>query len=239
MTATLPETGAGTDANANTWPLRIVLTGATGFVGEGVLLECLADPGVAEVLLLTRRPYAGTHPRLTQCVVPDFFTLDVVEDRLAGYDACFYCAGISSVGMDEAAYRRITLDATLHVARVLARLNPQLVFCHVSGRQVQALATVMWARVKWQAETALNALPLPRVCHLRPGFMRPVPGQRNLNLAYRVLGPLYPLLHALWPAQTGTLREVALTMLARARGGPARQALEVDGIRALAAGVAA
>src|SRR4051812_20021950 len=113
--------------------LSVIVTGTTGMVGEGVLLACLSHPAVDRVLSLSRRPSGHTHRKLSECLVPEFLKLDAVEAQLKGYDACFYCAGISSAGMGEAEYTRITFETPVHVATVLARLNPRMVLCHVSG----------------------------------------------------------------------------------------------------------
>src|SRR4051794_9000665 len=114
--------------------MKVIITGATGLVGEGVLLECLEQPTVEEVLRVGRRPYSKQHPKLKELIVPDFLQLDSVENSLTGYDACFYCAGISAIGMKEAEYTRITYDTTMHFAAILARLNPAMVFNHISGQ---------------------------------------------------------------------------------------------------------
>src|SRR5271168_2968449 len=160
--------------------LRVIITGATGFVGEGVLFECLEHPAIEQVLLVSRKPYGLAHPKVRECIVPDFLDLDAVTGQLTGYDACFYCAGISSRGMSEANYSRITYDTTMHFAQKLAGLNPQMTFCHVSGSLTDSSekGRVMWARVKGKTENALMRLPFKKVYNFRPGFMRPTPGQQ-------------------------------------------------------------
>ncbi|MFS2007880.1 NAD-dependent epimerase/dehydratase family protein [Duganella sp. CT11-25] len=216
--------------------IKVILTGATGYVGEGVLLECLAHPAVEEVLVLTRRPCGVTHPKIRECIVPDFLDLERHGARLSGYDACFYCAGMGSAGVSEEAYARVTRDMTVHVAATLAAQNPQLVFCHVSGRAAEARQRKhMWARVKWQTENALAALRLPGLYNIRAGIMKPTPGQRNVNAAYRVLSPLYPLLRRWLPTQVSTMGEVGLAMINVVLKGHSSSILEVADIRALAA----
>ena len=137
--------------------MKIIVTGATGMVGKGVLLECLDHPDVAQVLSLARRPLGITHPKLKEVVRADLLDLGPVEAELAGYDACFFCLGVSSVGMKEQDYARVTHDLTLGVARALLRVNPALVFVYVSGVGTDSTekGRTMWARVKGQAENAL------------------------------------------------------------------------------------
>jgi uncharacterized protein YbjT (DUF2867 family) len=217
--------------------LRVILTGATGLVGEGVLLECLQNPAVERVLAVSRRSCGVVHPKLTECLVADFTKLDTVEQQLTGYDACFYCAGISSSGLSEEQYTRITYDTPLHFAQVLLRLNPQMVFCHVSGSQTDSSekGRMMWARVKGKAENALMRMPFKRVHNFRPGFMKPTEGQKNVKPYYRVIGSLYPLMQLLLPSQVITMREVGLAMIHSVQRDDAKQVLEVRDIKALAA----
>jgi uncharacterized protein YbjT (DUF2867 family) len=216
--------------------LGVILTGATGYVGEGVLLECLANPAVERVLVVTRRRYDGAHPKLKQLIVPDFMALEEHAAQLSGYDACFYCAGASSAGMSEEEYRRVTCDVTLHFAAVTARHNPRMVFCHISGHDVSGRKEKrMWARVKWETENALMALGISAVYNIRAGIMNRTPGQRNVNFAYRVVALLYPWLRARLPAQVSTMREVGLAMINVALKGHPSPILEVPAIRALAA----
>lgn len=215
--------------------IRVIITGATGMVGEGVLLECLANPAVERVFVVTRRPYPATHLKLSQCVVPDFFDLGRFASQLAGYDACFFCAGVSSVGMSEADYRHITYDLTLSFARLLATLNPRMTFCYVSGALTDSTekGRVMWARVKGETENALMALPFARVYNFRPGFMRPTAGQRNIPFYYKAIGWLYPLIRAIFPGHVSTLRQVALAMIRVSVSGYPKPILEIKDINAL------
>ena len=215
---------------------RIILTGATGMVGEGVLLTCLAQPDVEAVLSLSRRPSGHTHPKLRELLVPDFFDLSAIESELVGYSACFFCAGVSSVGMNEADYTHVTHDLTLHVAQTLARLNPAMTFVYVSGvgTDSQETSRQMWARVKGRTENALLKLPFRTAYMFRPGLMQAVPGQAHVKASYRLLGGLTPLLRRVAPAYACTLREVALAMLAVARHGAAKPVLEVPDLVQLA-----
>ena len=216
--------------------LSIIVTGATGMVGEGVLLECLQDPTVEQVLMVNRKPFSLTHPKLRECIVPDFLNLDVVTAQLTGYSACFYCAGVSSLGKKEAEYTHVTYDTTLHFAGVLAHLNPQMTFCYVSGSQTDSsgMGRVMWARVKGRTENALTRVGFSGVFNFRPGFMKPVPGQTNVPSFYVVVAKLFPLAIRLFPNQGCELRELGLAMIHCALRGAPKQILENKDIKALA-----
>ena len=214
--------------------MKVIITGSTGMVGEGVLLECLNNPQVERVLSVSRRPCGHTHPKLAELLVPDFRELGGFEAQLVGYDACFYCAGVSSLGMSESEYARITFDTPLAFAQTLARLNPNLVLVHVSGSHTDGTerGKVMWARVKGKAENALMRLPLRAVYNMRPSLMKPVPGQKNLKRSYRVLLTLYPVLNLFFPGLT--LSQVARAMIRCAREGAPKHVLEPEDIAALA-----
>jgi uncharacterized protein YbjT (DUF2867 family) len=216
--------------------LRILITGGTGMVGEGVLLHCLGDPRVEQVVSLSRRSLNRTHPKLTELLVPDFLRLDAVESQLAGYDACFWCAGISSVGLSEVDYTRTTYQAPLHVATALARLNPGMVLVHVSGRATDTTeqGPVMWARVKGRAENALMKLPFRAVYNVRPALMKPVVGQRSVKPVFKPVLWLYPVWKALFPGLAMTLDEVGQAMLRCVVDGAPKQVLEVVDLQALA-----
>jgi len=216
---------------------KMIITGATGMVGEGVLFECLEHPDIKQVLLVNRRPYTGEpHPKLKECIIPDFFKLDGFEKKLSGYDGCLYCAGVSSLGKGEAEYTRITYDTTLHFATKLASLNPKMVFNYVSGSRTDDShkGKVMWARVKGRTESALVRLPFKRAYNFRPGFMKPAPGQQNVNFFYKALGTMYPVLKAIFPSQVCTMREVGLSMINAVIQGYDKQTLEVKDIKLLA-----
>jgi nucleoside-diphosphate-sugar epimerase len=222
--------------NAEPQSLKVIITGATGMVGEGVLLECLDHPAVAQVLMVNRRPYPAQHPKLQECIVPDFLALDGFAAQLTGYDACFFCAGTSSSGMSEADYTRVTYDVTLHFAQQLASLNPQMVFDYVSGAYTDSSeqGRLMWARVKGKTENALMRLRFQRVYIFRPGFMLATPGQRNLKWYYHPVAWLYPPVHALFPNHVSTLRDVARAMINTVVRGYPKPILEIKDINALA-----
>jgi len=217
--------------------IKVMITGATGMVGEGVLLECLAHPAVEEVLLVGRKAFGRMHPKLKELLVPDFLDLDGVRDQLGGYDACFYCAGVSSVGMKEPEYTRVTYDVTLHFAEVLAGLNPGMVFDYVSGAGTDSSekGRVMWARVKGRTENALMRLGFQRVCNFRPGYIGATEGQRNVQSYYKYFAWMIPLLYRVLPNQGCTMREVGLAMINSVLVGYPKQVLEVKDIKALAA----
>lgn len=217
--------------------IKVILTGATGMVGEGVLLACLDHPAVTAVLMVNRRPAGRQHPKLKECIVPDFFDLAPYAGQLTGYDACFFCAGISSVGMKEPEYNRITYDTTLHFAQELLHINPAMVFDYISGAATDSSekGRVMWARVKGRTENALIRLPFKGVYNFRPGFMRPTPGQQNIKGIYKVIGGLYPVLRVLMPNMVSTLQEVGLAMINSVLFGYSKQILEIKDIKLLAA----
>ena len=217
-------------------PLKVILTGATGMVGEGVLLECLANPAVAEVLIVTRKPYAGSHPKLKQAIAHDFMDLSQITSQLSGYNACFFCAGISSVGLSEANYTHITYDTTLHFAETLTALNPQMTFIYVSGAGTDSTekGRSMWARVKGRTENALTRLPFRAAYNFRPGFMKATPGQKHVKGYYFLFAWLYPILRLLAPNFVSTLRDVALAMIHATQHGYPKSILEVKDINALA-----
>jgi len=216
--------------------LRVIITGATGMVGEGVLLECLEHPAIAQVLMVNRKPYPAQHPKLRELIVPDFLHLDAFAGQLTGYDACFYCAGVSSRGMSESDYSHVIYDVTIHFAQTLAGLNPRMIFDYVSGSLTDSSekGRIMWARVKGSTENTLMRLGFQKVYNFRPGFMKPTPGQRNIKAYYKAIGWLYPLLHALLPNQVSTMRDVALAMINSVREGYPKPILEIKDINLLA-----
>ena len=201
-----------------------------------MLLECLEHPAIEQVLLVNRRPYDAKHPKLRQCIVPDFMNLDGFTNQLTGYDACFYCAGVSSAGMSEKDYSHIIYDITTHFAQTLASLNPQMTFIYVSGSLTDSSekGRVMWARVKGKTENALMRLGFQKVYNFRPGFMWPTPGQRNIKWYYTVIGWMYPLLRVLLPNQVSTLSDVGLAMINSVLKGYSKQVMEIKDINSLA-----
>ncbi len=215
--------------------IKTIVTGATGMVGEGVLIECLNHPDVEEILVINRKPGGVSHPKLREIIHGDFFNLVPIEQQLAGFDACFFCLGVSSVGMSNEEYRHITHDLTLNLARLLVRLNPETTFCYVTGAGTDSSeqGRIAWARVKGATENALARL-FKQAYMFRPGFMKATPGQRNIKSYYKFFSWLYPIGRALYPAGFCTLREVGLAMINAAREGYPSRILEVADIVKLA-----
>jgi uncharacterized protein YbjT (DUF2867 family) len=220
--------------------VKVILFGATGMVGQGVLRECLLDAGVERVLAVGRSPSGARHGKVSDLVVPDVGDLAAHAAELTGFDACFFCLGVSSAGMSEADYRRITKDLTLSAAALLARANPAMVFVYVSGAGTDSTerGRSMWARVKGETENALLRLPFAAAYMFRPGFIQPLHGIRSHTRAYRalyaVLSPLFPLWNAILPDHVTTTERVGRAMLAVARLRPPTAVLEARDINALA-----
>ncbi|TPG37543.1 NAD-dependent epimerase/dehydratase family protein [Flavobacterium pectinovorum] len=210
--------------------MKVIVTGATGMVGEGVLLECLENNTVKKVLMINRKPSPIKHPKLTELIVPNFMNLEAFDAQLTGYDACFYCAGISSVGMDEAKYTQITYDTTMSLASKLASLNPNMVFNYVSGSHTDSSekGRVMWARVKGKTENALVKLPLKKAYNFRPGFMKPFKEQKNVKTFFKPLIFLFPIL---LPSKSLTLKQVGQAMINNVVRGYSKNILEIEDIK--------
>ncbi|MBW4080844.1 epimerase [Paenibacillus sp. S150] len=195
--------------------IRTIITGATGMVGEGVLHECLLNPTVEEVLAINRKPCGIVHPKLTEIIHENFFALSDLGERLAGYNACFFCLGVSSAGMKEETYYRLTHDLTLHAAELLAQWNPDMVFCYVTaaGTDRTEQGRSMWARVKGKTENDLLKLPFRKTYFIRPAFIRPTPGSKRTHKYYYAIGWLYPLLRPLFPQYMISLPEIGQAMI--------------------------
>lgn len=212
--------------------MNVILLGATGMVGQGVLRECLLDPEVARVLAIGRSPTGQQHGKLQEIVHADLADLTAIEGRLAGLDACFFCLGVSVAGMTEPAYRRVTYDLTLAVAATLVKLNPAMTFIYVSGASTDSTerGRMMWARVKGQTENALLRMPFKAAYMFRPGYIQPLHGVRTkanwIGAVYAVMGPLYPALKLLFPKYVTTTECVGRAMLKVARQGAAKPVLE-------------
>jgi len=215
--------------------IKIILTGGTGMVGEGVLLECLQHAEVSKVLSISRRPCGHSHPKLTEYIVPDFLTLDGNDPTLAGYDACFFCAGVSSIGMKEPEFTRLTYDTTLHFAKAVLLQNAAMTFIYVSGKGTDSSeqGRQMWARVKGKTENDLQKLGFKHVYNFRPGFMKAMPGQQHLLKAYTYFSWMYPLLKLFWPGSASTIQQVARAMIRCVTDSPSKNVIEVSDIHAL------
>ena len=200
------------------------------------MLECLENPNVSEIMLVSRRPYGMQHPKLKECIVSDFMVLEGCEEQMSGYDACFFCAGISSVGMKEDKYTRITYNMTLHFAHKLVSINPDMSFVYVSGASTDSTekGRMMWARVKGRTENALLKLPFKAVYCFRPGFMKAVPGQKHVNKYYKYVAWLYPFMQAIFPNTVSTLNNVGKAMINSIIKGYHKRVLEIRDINTLA-----
>lgn len=214
--------------------MKVILTGATGMVGEGVLIECLAHPAVDKVLVASRRSCGRSHPKLTEVIAGNFADLSPIEEKLAGYGACFFCAGVTSIGKDEDEYRKITYDLTINFAEAFKRQNPGrgLTFCYVSGYGTNSSerGKSMWARVKGKTENRLIKIFGSSAYMFRPGYMKPTKGQRRILKAYWGWQISYPFMKLVMPRFTCTLKEVGLAMINCALNGYSKNILEVKDI---------
>jgi uncharacterized protein YbjT (DUF2867 family) len=215
--------------------IKAIITGATGMVGEGVLLECLGHPDVEEVLVINRRPGGVSHPKLREIIHADFFDLAPIEPQLIGYNACFFCLGASSLGVSREAYKHITYDLTLNAGQLLARLNPEMTFCYVTGADTDSTeqGRVAWAAVKGATENALIRL-FKQAYMFRPTFMKATRGQKNVKGYYKYFAWLYPIGRALYPPGFCTLQEVGRAMINAVSKGYPNHVLEVKDIVQLA-----
>jgi hypothetical protein len=205
-------------------------------VGEGVLHECLLHPEVEAVLLINRKPCGVSHPKLKEIIHFDFFDLTSLESQLAGYNACFFCLGVSSIGMKEPEYTRNSYMLTMNVAGTLCRLNPGMTFCYVSGAGTDGSekGRIMWARVKGKTENDLAKLPFKASYAFRPAFMLPTKGLKNTLSFYKFVIWLYPIVHPLFPGSFGTLKELGLAMINCVRFGSEKRVLDTKDIAELA-----
>lgn len=212
--------------------LKVIMTGATGMVGEGVLHECLLHPDVEDVLVLGRRTCGKTHPRLKEILHEDFYNLSAIENQLKGYNACFFCLGTTSLGKTEEQYYKVSYTLTMHVATILCKHNPEMIFCYISGAGTDSTekGRLMWARVKGKTENDLMKLPFKQVFLFRPGMLKPTEGSKNTPGYYKNLGWLYYPLRVLLPQFVSTLRELGLAMISSASRGYNKQVLEVRDI---------
>jgi uncharacterized protein YbjT (DUF2867 family) len=216
--------------------MKVIVTGASGMVGEGVMHECLNHPDIEQVLVIGRKPCGTTHPKLVEIIHKDFFDLSPVADQLKGYDACYFCLGVSSVGMKEPEYTKLTYDLTMHAAELLAKLNPGMTFCYVSGAATDSTeqGKSMWARVKGKTENDLMKLPFKAAYMFRPGYMHPTPGLNNTLRYYKYITWMYPLLKLVFPGSVSTLADLGQAMLGVTLKGYEKKILEVKDIKKVA-----
>jgi uncharacterized protein YbjT (DUF2867 family) len=212
--------------------MKVILFGATGMVGQGVLRECLLDPEVERVLVIGRSTTGRTDPKLTERVVPDLFDLTALSAELTGWDACYFCLGVSAAGMSEADYRHLTYDLTVGAATLLSKQNPGMTFIYVSGASTDATEQggMMWARVKGATENAILRLPFRAAYMFRPGLIQPMHGERSKTRAYRIayffLAPIVPILRWLFPRLVTTTERVGRAMLHVTKRGNAMPLVE-------------
>jgi uncharacterized protein YbjT (DUF2867 family) len=212
--------------------MKVIIFGATGMVGQGVLRECLLDPEVTGVLAIVRTATGQQHAKLTERIHTALLDLSAIENDLAGYDACFFCLGVSSVGLTEDNYRRLTYDLTLSIARTLIKLNPAMTFIYVSGMGTDSRGNgrLMWARVKGETENALLAMPFKAAYMFRPGYIQPTHGVVSKTKLYRVLytvaSPFFPIWRLLFPKYVATNEQVGRAMIEVALHGAPKPIIE-------------
>lgn len=213
--------------------MKVIITGVTGYVGEGVLLECLAHPEVEQVLVVGRRSCGRSHPKLKELLVPDFLHLNDAKEQLRDYDGVFYCAGVSSVGKGEAEYTRLTYDTTMAFAKSVLEVSPQATFIYVSGAATDSTeqGRQMWARVKGRTENELSRLGFKQQFNFRPGIMTITPGMRNPKWWMRMLVPVFAVLA---PGMTNSMKQVGQAMIHAVQRGYPKNVLEVKDIKTLA-----
>ncbi len=218
--------------------IKAILFGATGMVGAGVLHVILDHRDVESVLVIGRRPCGVKHPKLTELLHNDFFNYSAIEEQLRGFNACYFCLGVSSVGMSEKDYTRISYDLTMSAATILSRLNPGMTFCYVSGTGTDSTGQgrIMWARVKGRTENVLMKLPFKAAYMFRPGFIRPIKGVGHAHAISAAVGLLYPVWKIFFPQYVCTLEELGLAMLHATGQGYPKQILENMDIAHLAKG---
>ena len=214
--------------------IRVIITGSTGMVGEGVLHECLQHDDVEQILVINRKHCGITHPKLKEIIHADFFDFSSIESQ-TNYNACFFCLGVSSVGMKEPEYYRLTYTLTMHVAQSLSKLNHDMVFCYISGASTDSTekGRMMWARVKGKTENDLMKLPFKMVYNFRPAIIKPTKGLKNTLSFYKYLGWLLPVIKLFAPNHICTLKQLGIAMIASATKGYEKQILEVKDIIAL------
>ena len=213
--------------------IKAIITGSTGMVGEGVLHICLNSSDVESVLVINRKPCGVIHPKLKEIIHKDFMHVSQILDQLSGYNACYFCAGVSSIGKNEKEYIHITYDLTLSLANSLVQLNPEMVFKYVSGVGTDSSekGKSMWARVKGKTENDLLKLPFKDVYSYRPGYIQPIIGLKKSYTIYKILTPFYAILEKLFPKHVGTLEEIGKSMINVTLKGYGKKVLEIVDIR--------
>ena len=215
--------------------LKIIITGASGMIGEGVLYQCLNHNQVSKILVIGRKPCGHTHPKLTEIIHKDFFNLTPIQNQLSGYDACFFCLGVSSIGLSEPEYTKLTHTLTLNFAQTLNQISPNRVFCYISGTGTDSSekGKSMWARVKGRTENDLLKLGFKNVYNFRPAYIQPTKGLKNTLPLYKYFSWMYPILKTLFPKYVCTLKEIGLAMINAVTKGYEKNILEGKDIKIL------
>ncbi len=212
--------------------IKVIITGATGMVGEGVLQECIANPTVEKILLINRKQSGYSNSKIKEIIHSDLSDISTITDKISDYDACYFCAGVSAIGMSEQQYTQITYDLTLSFAKTLAELNPQMTFCYVSGSSTDSTENgrQMWARVKGKTENDLMKLPFKTAFNFRPAFMKPSKGAKNVKGFYKVIAALFPFFRLFNKTYFLTLEEIGKAMINVTVNGYNKRILEVKDI---------
>jgi len=213
---------------------NVIITGATGMVGEGVLMRCLSSAEIDHILVINRKPCGYVHPKLKEIIHADFFDFSAIEHQLSGYNACFFCLGISSVGVDGETYYKMTYTLTMHVAQTLSRLDSSMTFCYVSGGGTNENGRLRWAQVKGKTESDLTKLPFEQVFNFRPGFIKPLAGQKYAHQFYKYINWLFPIGRTIYPSGFCTMAELGQAMINTLSHHDQRRILEGKDIIALA-----
>jgi len=219
--------------------LKVIITGATGMVGEGVLYECLRSVDVEKVLVITRSMCGYLHPKLTEIIHSDFSDISSLNDMLTGYNACYFCLGVTSLGKNEAEYTKLTYTLTINFATTLAKLNPEMTFCYISGAGTDSSmkGRTMWARVKGKTENDLMKLPFKKVFNFRPAGIvpfLPLKPTQTYYKSYKYIGWLFPIMKVIIPNFIVTLKDLAAAMINSSLTGYPKNILEVKDIKILA-----
>ncbi len=214
--------------------MKVIITGATGMVGEGVLMECLSNPLVSQILSVSRKSCSISHPKLKEYIVNDFLQLLENDEILKGYDACLYCAGVSSVGMNESEYTKLTYATTLSFAKALSPMS-EITFNYISGSGTDSTENgkSMWARIKGKTENDLQKLPFKQVFAIRPGLIKFTKGQTRIKTSYKLMNGLYPAVSNLFPNFACTVAKLGRAMILASKFGYEKNVLEVKDIRIL------
>ena len=216
-------------------PLKIIITGVTGMVGEGVLHECLLSPEIEKILVVTRKPSGTIHPKLSEIILADFFNPSSIINALSGYDACFFCLGVSSVGMKKEDYEHMTYDLTMGFAKTVLQVNPGMQFCYISGASTDSTekGRMHWARVKGKTENDLQKLGFSHVWLFRPAALKTTKGMKNTLPAYKWFSWLFPLIETFSPNSISSLAQLGQAMIRVVTRGYDKNILEVKDIKAI------